>query len=125
MEDDSNDWQKQREGYKKVAMICFIIGLYLFIRVHSESYNIEDSHLQEIENIIIEEKPIFKEITGKNGRRWFEFKCQNNKSTFEITGFDYRCTYDNEIIKEVNVGDTISIKMLKNEIEDFNTENIC
>ena len=125
MEDDSNDWQKQREGYIKVAIICFIIGLYLFTRVHSESYEIEDSQLQEIENIVIEKKPIFKETKGKHGRKWFEFKCKNNKSTFEVTGFDYRCTYGNEIIEEINVGDTISIEVLKNDIEDFNTENIC
>ena len=69
MEEKSNDWQQQREGYKKVAIVCFFIGLYLFIRVHSESYNIESSHLQEIENLIIEEKPIFKETKGKRGRK--------------------------------------------------------
>ena len=125
MEDDSNDWQKQRKGYIKVAIICFIIGLYLFIRVHSQSYDIEDSNLQKIENLIIEEKPVFKEITGKHGRKWFEFKCEDNKSIFKIIGFDYRCTYDDEIIKEINIGDTISIKVLENEIEDFNTGNIC
>jgi hypothetical protein len=125
MEENSDDWQKQRKGYLMVAVICFFIGLYLFLRVNSQSYDIENINLEKIENIIIAEKPIFKETKGKNGRKWLEFKCVNNKSNFEITSFDYSCSNDDEILNEVNIGDTISIKILKSEIEDFNTENNC
>ncbi|WP_281636046.1 hypothetical protein [Flavobacterium marginilacus] len=125
MDNNLDDWDKKRKGYLSVAIICFIIGAYLFIRVHSGSYVIKSSDLKTIENLIASNKPKFKEITGKHGRKWIEFKCIENKSTFKIADFDYRCVNDYEVINEINVGDTISIQILKDDIKKIDTETTC
>jgi hypothetical protein len=125
MSEEIDDWEKQRNGYRSVAVICFIIGTYLFLRVHSDSYLIEASDLNSIENLIVADKPKFEETTGKHGRKWIEFKCKNNNSTFEIADFDYRCVNDDEVINEINVDDTIAIQILKDDVENFNVETTC
>ncbi|REH00767.1 hypothetical protein [Flavobacterium aquicola] len=125
MDDNLDDWDKKRKGYLAVAIICFIIGAYLFIRVHSDSYVIKSSNLKTIGNLIASDKPKFEEITGKHARKWIEFKCAENKSTFKIANFDYRCVNDDEVLNEINVGDTISIQILKDDIENFDTETTC
>jgi hypothetical protein len=125
MSEEIENWENKRKGYLSVAIICFIIGAYLFLMVNSDSYMIKSSDLKSIENLIVTDKPKFEEITGKHGRKWLEFKCAKNKSTFEIADFDYRCVNDNEVINEINVGDTISIQILKDDIENFDVETTC
>jgi hypothetical protein len=125
MDDNLDDWEEKRKGYLTVAILCFIIGTYFFMKVKSESYVIKPSDLKVVKNLITSNKPKFKETTGKHGRKWIEFKCVNNKTTFEITSFDYRCANDNDLINEINIGDTISIKISKNDIENFDKETTC
>jgi hypothetical protein len=125
MSEDLEDWEKKRKGYLSVALICFIIGAFLFIRVKSDCYVIKPSDLKTIGNLIISEKPKFEETKGKHGRKWLEFKCAKNKSTFEIADFDYRCVDDDEIINEINVGDTVSIQIMKVDNENFDVETTC
>lgn len=125
MTDNLNDWEKKRKNYLAVTIICFLIGTYFYMKVESKSYIILPSDLKIYENLIISDKPVFKETKGKNRRRWIEFRCINNKTTFEIASFDYKCVNDDEILNEVKPGDTISIKILKNEIEDFNNDTSC
>ncbi|MFM9987172.1 hypothetical protein [Flavobacterium sp.] len=125
MSEEIENWENKRKGYLSVAIICFIIGAYLFLMVNSDSYIIKSSDLKSIENLIVTDKPKFEEITGKHGRKWVEFKCAKNKSTFEIADFDYRCVNDDEVINEINVGDAISIQILKDDIENFDVETTC
>jgi hypothetical protein len=125
MEEELNEWQKKRKDYMAVAIICLIIGIYFFAKVINESYIIKPSELKVIENLIISEKPIFKETKGKRGRKWIEFKCVNNKTTFEIADFDYVCVNDNEILNEIKNSDTISIKILNTDVENFANETTC
>lgn len=125
MSKNPEDWQEKRKNYLAVAIICFLVGTYFFTRVLSGSYVIEPSDLEVYENLITAETPEFKTTKGKHSRRWIEFKCINNKSTFEIASFDYSCININEVINEIKTGDTISIAILKNDIEDFDAETSC
>jgi hypothetical protein len=125
MDYDLRDWKKKRENYFVVSIICFVVGIYLFVKVKTESYIIKSSELKLIENLIISEKPKFEEIKGKGSRKWIEFKCVNNNTTFEIASYDYNCVNDDEIINEIDIGDTISIEILKNELENFDTDTSC
>jgi hypothetical protein len=125
MEDNIDDWEEKRKGYLTVAVICFIVGTFPFMKVKSDSYAIKPAELKVIENLITANKPKFQETKGKHSRQWIEFKCVNNKSTFKIADFDYKCVNDDEILNEINVGDTISINILKNELEDFDTDASC
>ena len=102
MQEELDKWQKKRKDYLTVAIICFFLGMYFLTKVKNESYIIKTSELNAIENLIISEKPIFKETKGKRGRKWIEFKCVSNKSTFEIANFDYSCVNDNEVLNEIN-----------------------
>jgi hypothetical protein len=125
MDDNLNDWKKKRKDYLVVGIFCFIVGTYFFMKVKSESYIIKPSDLIVYENLITTDKPKFKETKGKHKRKWIEFKCVNNKTTFEIASFDYSCVNDDEIINEINNGDTISVKILKNDMGNFDTETSC
>jgi len=125
MSEKLNDWEEKRKNYLAVTIICFIIGTYFFLKAISGSYSIKSSDLKIYENLIIADKPVFRETKGKNGRKWIEFKCINNKTTFEIASFDYKCVNDDEILNEIKEGDTISIKIIKNEIEDFDNDTSC
>ena len=125
MEEEIDKWQKKRKDYLAVAILCFFVGMYFLIKVQNESYIIKSSELKLIENLTISEKPIFKETKGKRGRQWIEFKCENNKSTFEIANFDYSCVTDSEILNEIKKSDTISIKILNEDIENFDNETTC
>lgn len=125
MSKNPEDWQEKRKNYLAVAIICFLVGTYFFTRVLSGSYVIEPSDLEVYENLITAETPEFKTTKGKHSRKWIEFKCINNKSTFEIASFDYSCININEVINEIKTGDTISIAILKNDIEDFDAETSC
>ncbi|TPG38474.1 hypothetical protein [Flavobacterium pectinovorum] len=119
------EWQEKRKIYLAVAIISFLIGTYYFIQVNSKNYIIKPSELQVYENLIISAGPKFKETKGKHSRRWIEFQCVNNRSTFEIASYDYRCIKDDDILNGIKVGDTISIAVLKNDITDFDTETSC
>lgn len=125
MEDNIDGWQKKRKDYLLVAILCFTVGSYFFIKVKSDSYILKPSDLRIFENLITSSKPEFKETTGKRGRRWIEFKCVDNKSTFEITSYDYRCSNDFELLDEINAGDTISITISKTDFENFDEEGGC
>jgi hypothetical protein len=125
MEEELDKWQKKRKDYIAVAIICFIIGMCFLTKVKSESYIIKTSELKVIENLIISEKPKFKETKGKRGRQWIEFKCVNNKSTFEIANFDYLCVNDSEALNEIKKSDTILIKILNEDLENFDNETTC
>ena len=125
MEEELDKWQKTRKDYLAIAILCFFVGMYFSMKVHSESYIIKSSDLKLIENLTISEKPIFKETKGKRGRQWIEFKCENNKSTFEIANFDYSCVTDSEILNEIKKSDTISIKILNEDLDNFDNETTC
>ncbi len=125
MEEELDKWQKIRKDYLAVAIICFLVGIYFLTKVLSESYIIKKSELKVIENLMISEKPIFKETKGKNGRKWIEFKCVNNKSTFKIVNFDYSCSNNREILSEIKKSDTISIKILNDDLENFDNKSTC
>ena len=125
MADNLEDWEKKQKDYLKVAIICFIIGTYFFMKVITGSYIIKPSELEVYDNLITAQKPEFKETKGKHGRRWIEFKCVDNYSTFEIASFDYRCANRDEVLNEIKAGDTISIAILKEDIEDFDSETSC
>lgn len=125
MIDSINEWKKKQKDYLAVSIICFLIGTYFFMKVIGGSYIIKPSELQAYENLIISTSPKFKERKGKNSRKWIEFNCENNQSTFEIASFDYYCANDEEVINEIKSGDTISIAISKDDIEDFDTQNSC
>lgn len=125
MQEELDKWQKKRKDYLAVAIISFFLGIYFLTKVKNESYIIKTSELNAIENLIISEKPIFKETKGKRGRKWIEFKCVDNKSTFEIANFDYSCVNDNEVLNEIKNSDTISIKILNEDLENFDNETTC
>lgn len=125
MADNLDDWQEKRKGYLTVAIICFFIGIYFFIKIIGGSYTIKPSYLQDYQNLIISVEPKFKEIKGKHGRTWIEFKCSDNRSTFEIASYDYACVNDDEILNEIKTGDTISIEILKREMGKFDQETSC
>lgn len=120
-----SDWEEKQKGYLVVSVLCLIFGAYFFTKVISGSYNIEESDLEVYENLIISNAPKFKERKGKSSRKWIEFNCINNQSTFEITGDDYSCVNDEEVINEIKTGDTISVAILKDVVDDFNTQNSC
>lgn len=125
MKENLNDWSEIRKGYLLVAIICFCIGTYLFARVYNNSYEIKPIHLIKFKNLVISEKPTFFETSGKRGRKWIEFRCHKVNTTFEIASFDYWCVNDDEILNEINVGDSILIKILKEDIENFNENTTC
>lgn len=120
-----SDWEEKQKGYLVVSVLCLIFGTYFFIKVISGSYVIEKSDLEIYENLIISSPPKFKERKGKSSRKWIEFNCINNQSTFEIASYDYSCVNDEEVINEIKSGDTISIAILKVDLNDFNTQNSC
>lgn len=125
MADNLEDWEKKQKDYLAVAIICFIIGTYFFMKVIGGSYIIRPTQLEVYDNLITSQVPKFKETKGKRGRRWIEFKCVDNWSTFEIEGFDYRCVNRAEILNEIKAGDTISIAILKEDTGDFDSETSC
>ncbi|MFH6993510.1 hypothetical protein [Flavobacterium sp. FlaQc-48] len=120
-----SDWEEKQKGYLVVSVLCLIFGTYFFIKVISGSYAIEQSDLEVYENLIISNAPKFKERKGKRSRKWIEFNCINNQSAFEIAGYDYSCVNDEEVINEIKTGDTISVAILKDDLNDFNTQNSC
>lgn len=120
-----SDWERKQQTYLIVSVTCFIIGTYFFIKVISGSYIIKQSELQVYENLITSTAPQFKERKGKQSKKWIEINCINNQSTFEISSYDYRCVNDDEVLNEIKAGDTISIAILKDEIDDFDTETSC
>ncbi|MNQ00107.1 hypothetical protein D3C85_127440 [compost metagenome] len=120
-----SDWEEKQKGYLVVSVLCLIFGAYFFIKVISGSYNIEQSDLEVYENLIISNAPKFKERKGKRSKKWIEFNCINNQSTFEITGDDYSCVNKEELLNEIKTGDTISVAILKYDLDDFNTQNSC
>jgi len=125
MAEKVEDWEKKQKDYLAVAIICLIIGAYFFMKVINGSYIIKPSDLSVYDNLITSEVPKFKETKGKHGRRWIEFKCVDNRSTFEIANFDYKCINDNEILNEIKAGDTISIAILKGDVEGFDNDTSC
>ncbi|MBE8725772.1 hypothetical protein [Flavobacterium hungaricum] len=125
MQKPPRTWQERRKSYLAVSIICFIAGICFFYNVTAESYIIKTAELNTIDKLVISEKPVFKKTNGKHSRRWIEFKCAQNYSTFEITSFDYSCALRSEIYDEINPGDTISIQVLHKEMENFDTENVC
>ncbi|SNR45413.1 hypothetical protein [Flavobacterium sp. ov086] len=125
MAEKVEDWEKKQKDYLAVAIICLIIGTYFFMKVINGSYIIKPSDLSVYDNLITSEVPKFKETKGKHGRRWIEFKCVDNRSTFEIANFDYKCINDNEILNEIKAGDTISIAILKGDVEGFDNDTSC
>ena len=125
MEENLDDWEKKRKNYLAIAVVCFYIGMYFFIKVTNGSYILKNSELIKIENLVISESPKFKETKGRQGRKWIEFKCVNTKATFEIASFDYRCVNDDEIINNIKNGDTISVTISNMETENINKETSC
>ncbi|MFH7001029.1 hypothetical protein [Flavobacterium bizetiae] len=125
MINNPEDWEKKQKNFLTVAIICFIIGSYFFMKVIGGSYIIKPLELQTYENLVISEEPKFKETKGKNGRRWIDFKCIDNKSTFKIVSFDYTCANKDDLLNEIKAGDTISIAILKKEKDDFDMETSC
>ncbi|MDQ6530292.1 hypothetical protein [Flavobacterium sp. LHD-85] len=120
-----SDWEEKQKGYLVVSVLCLIFGAYFFIKVISGSYNIEQSDLEVYENLIISHAPKFKERKGKRSKKWIEFNCIDNQSTFEITGDDYSCVNKEELLNEIKTGDTISVAILKYDLDDFNTQSTC
>lgn len=125
MADNPEDWKIKRRDYSVAAVVCFLIGSFFFMKVITGSYIIKSSDLEVYDNLITSEAPKFKETKGKHSRKWIEFKCVDNKSTFEITSYDYSCVNDEEIIHGIKMGDTISIAILKEDIRDFDDETSC
>ena len=125
MTETVSTWEEKQKNYLAVSIVCFLIGTYFFMNVINGSYIIKQSDLQVYENLIISTSPKFKERKGKHGRKWIEFNCVNNQSTFEIASYDYSCVNNDEVINEIKEGDTISLSILKNEIGYFDTKGSC
>ena len=125
MDENQEQWDLKRKKYLFVAVICFLIGSYCFINLIIGNYELLPSELETIENLIVEKKPEFKETGGKNKRRYIEFKCIDNKTTFKIATFDYYCAKKEEILSEIKIKDTISIKILKTDLKRIDSETTC
>ncbi|KAF2511445.1 PQQ-binding-like beta-propeller repeat protein [Flavobacterium zhairuonense] len=125
MAKNSEDWQETRKIYLAVSTLCFLLGTFFFIRVITGSYIIQLSDLVVCENLITSEGAKFKETKGKHSQKWIEFKCIDNKSTFKIIDYDYRCVVDDDILNAIKAGDTISLSILKSDIDDFDNDTAC
>ncbi|KUJ60994.1 hypothetical protein AR687_14805 [Flavobacteriaceae bacterium CRH] len=124
MADSQEDWDKKRGGYLLVAIISFLVGAYFLVNLQTGSYEIQPSDLEIIEDLIVVKKPELKIIKGKHGRSWIEFKCDNN-TTFEIATYHYRCVNKQEVLTEINTNDTISVMILRKDLEHIDSETSC
>ena len=125
MKKQPENWQEERKGALFIALICLVVGAFLFIRVQIGSNLIEPKDLKSYDNLVIETKPEFHETTGKHSRSWLQFNCVNNRTLFKIESFDYRCADKEEILSEINVNDLVSIKICNDDIDDFNVDTDC
>ncbi|MBS7253883.1 hypothetical protein [Flavobacterium branchiicola] len=125
MAQNQEDWEKKRPSYIIIAIISLVLGAYYLINVLNDNYIIKPSDLETIENLIVEGKPEFKETKGKHSKKWIEFKCENNTTTFKIASYDYRCIIDKEILNGINSKDTVTVQILKTDLDLVNTDAPC
>lgn len=118
MIENENDWSKKRYGFLFVTALLFLYGTYVWFSVS----DIGPADLQIIDSLVINEKPALKESRGKSSRKWIEFKSEGFWKYFEIGHFDYECANNEKILNELQVGDTISVKLLKSELNEINEE---
>jgi hypothetical protein len=122
MSDEEIDWSKKRLGYFLAAISFFLLGTYLYFNVQHSNTDINPSDLTQIDSLTISVKPTFQKTRGKNASQWIEFNCVGYSKRFEISGFDYACVNNNEILSELKIGDVISVKLLNTDIEDIRTK---
>ncbi len=122
MSETKIDWSEKRLGYVIVTITLFLIGVYLYFNVQRSESDIKPTELEQIDSLIISVKPSFQETKGKGSSQWIEFECEGYEKRFKIGYFDYDCVNDNEIINDLNVGDLISVKLLKEDILNVRTE---
>jgi len=120
--EQKDNWLKVKSGFIFATIILMIAGICLFIYYYNANLDIEDNNLVIIEDLVISVKPEQKEVTGQNHREWIDFNCKNYQKRFSINNFDYKCANKREIFSDINVGDTITIKMIKSEFLDIYDE---
>ena len=122
MKDINITWQQKRYLCFFTSLFIAVIGFFLYFNVQNSDSNINPSDLTTIDSLVISEKPIYQEIKGKTPSKWIQFKCKGYSKRFDIESFDYKCVNDNEILNELNVGDTVKIKILTKDLADINQE---
>ncbi len=79
--------------------------------------------LKLIKNVVLYEKPSYQETSGKYSVKEMKFSIKGYFNQFEIRKSNYRTAMRVEIMKDLNQGDTIDLRILLNSVVDLNSSD--
>lgn len=124
MNTKKSTWEKKRFYYIFTSIIIAFIGFYLFHYGQGDEIGINNSDLSTIANIVISKKPILTKTPSRNSIEWIELYFEGYEKKFEIGKWNLSCSNQNEILNNLKVGDTVSIKVLTKEIDNLDNESL-
>ena len=121
MDSVNSNWSKKRIQYIIASVILFLVGIILYMNVNQSTSDINPHKVKKITNLIIAKKPFIQERKGLGAAKWIEFECKGYSKKFEISNFEYLCS-DKGNILSLDINDTISVYLLKNDVNKINKE---
>ena len=115
-------WSEKKQGYILLGILSFIFSTYCVL---FRTTNITNDNLVKINNLVVRQKPVIQKYIGRNStKEWISIYFNDINKEFQIVEEEYSCCRKNEILNIIQVGDTLSIKMLKNEIDNINNSQL-
>jgi hypothetical protein len=104
--------------------ICFII---FFITIPAfklfDRQNLDEDDFTTISNIVLSEDSKYDPGGGKSSTHSIDLHFEGTKRFFRLVYEEYQCINNSDILSNFKKGDTVSIKVLKGNEDDFYTKN--
>lgn len=101
------------------AVSLITIALFFFF----DNKQLKNEDLTSIDNLILSENSQYDPGGGKSSPPSIKFKFTNSEREFQFTYEEFQCVNDSTILADFKKGDTVTIKLKKADISNFNNSN--
>lgn len=99
-----------------LAISLILIPVFIFF----ENTQITNEDLVAIENLILSENSEYDSGGGKSGAPALKFRFTKSVRGFSVKNKEYKCVDNREVLRDFKKGDTVTIKIMKRDVGNFN-----
>ncbi|HEV7332230.1 MAG TPA: hypothetical protein VGN63_14430 [Flavisolibacter sp.] len=112
------DWKEERPVYLWLAILGAALAI-IFYFIPKDTRDIAETKLATVSNLVLSQPPEIRITKGKEG---VLLHVQGYDKPFQVAGFDFSETAKRNIIQDIRVGDTITVKVDSSEFSSLGQE---
>lgn len=121
MSETKTTWKEERIYLLIAAVLCAGIGLYVYFFLPREKTDLAAADLVSMNDLVLEAPPEFDKIKSKE---YIRLRFKGYERDFIINDYDVNPVSKDRIASEIQVGDTLSAGMTKEQFGSIDDEGL-